>query len=417
MAMHHIVIGAGPAGVTACETLRQLDPASTISLIGGEAEPPYSRMAIPYLLVDHINEQGTYLRKTDNYYQDQRIDLVQASVTAIDPTQNRISLAQGDALNYDRLLIATGASPISLPIPGIDLPGVHSCWTLNDARAIVARATAGASVVLIGAGFIGSIIMEALVARGVHLTVVERDDRMVPRMLDEVAGNLLKRWCESKGVTVLTNSGVAGIEKHNSGLNVQLDDGNKLAADLVITATGVRSNTGFLDGAGIECDQGILVNAYLETNQPGVFAAGDVAQGRDYSSGDRSVQAIQPTAVEHGRIAAANMVNQKSVHHPGSLNMNILDTLGLVSTSFGNWMGVEEGDHAILLDEDRYRYLNLQFDDDYLTGASSLGHTEHVGVLRGLIRSRVPLGVWKQRLMQDPTRLMEAYLGSVQGMV
>ena len=415
--MHHIVIGAGPAGVTACETLRHLDPACRISLIGGEPEPPYSRMAIPYLLVENINEQGTYLRKTDNYFTDQQIEVRQEVVTAVNPQDNTITLAPGDTLAYDRLLIATGASPIKLPIPGIDLPGVHNCWTLADARAIAARATPGASLVLVGAGFIGCIILEALVKRGVQLTVVEREDRMVPRMLDEVAGGLLKRWCENKGITVLTNSGVASIEQDKKRLAVQLDTGDTLPADLVITATGVRSNVDFLVASGIEIDQGILVDPYLETNQKRIFAAGDVAQGRDYSTGGYAVQAIQPTAVEHGRIAAANMVNQYSVIHPGSLNMNVLDTLGLISASFGQWMGVEGGDQSILLDEDRYRYLNLQFDGDYLTGASSLGHTQHIGVLRGLIRSRVPLGVWKTRLMHDPTRLMEAYLGSVQGMV
>ena len=415
--MHHIVIGPGPAGVTACETLRQMDPACRISLIGDESEPPYSRMAIPYLLVDKIDEQGTYLRKTDNYYHNKRIDILQESVTSVNPKQKSITLAGGDTLNYDRLLIATGASPIQLPVPGIDLTGIHACWCLDDARAIAARATAGASVVLIGAGFIGCIIMEALVERGVRLTVVEREDRMVARMLDNVAGGLLKRWCESKGITVLTNSSVAGIEQSKTGLIIQLEKGDSLSADLVISATGVKSNVDFLAGSGIEIDQGILVDEYLETNQQGIFAAGDVAQGRDYSTGGYAVQAVQPTAVEHGRIAAANMVNQNSVHHAGSLNMNVLDTLGLISTSFGQWMGIEDGDHAILLDEDRYRYLNLQFDGDYLTGASSLGHTEHIGVLRGLIRSRVPLGVWKKRLIKDPTRLMEAYLGSVQGMV
>ena len=415
--MHHIVIGAGPAGVTACETLRHLDPACRISLIGGEPEPPYSRMAIPYLLVESINEQGTYLRKTANYFIEQQIEVRQEVVTSVNPQDNTITLAQGYTQVYDRLLIATGASPIKLPIPGIDLPAVHNCWTLADARAIADRATPGASVVLVGAGFIGCIILEALVKRGVQLTVVEREDRMVPRMLDEVAGGLLKRWCENKGITVLTNSGVASIEQDKKRLAVQLDTGDTLPADLVITATGVRSNVDFLAGSGIEIEQGILVNPYLETNQQGIFAAGDVAQGRDYSTGGYAVQAIQPTAVEHGRIAAANMVNQESMLHPGSLNMNVLDTLGLISASFGQWMGVEGGEHVVLIDEDRYRYLNLQFDGDYLTGASSLGHTQHIGVLRGLIRSRVPLGVWKARLMNDPTRLMEAYLGSVQGVV
>ncbi|MEW8702063.1 MAG: FAD-dependent oxidoreductase [Candidatus Thiodiazotropha sp.] len=413
--MHYIVIGAGPAGVTACETLRDLDPAAQITLIGGEPEPPYSRMAIPYLLVEQIDESGTYLRKREGHYADKGIEHIRMQVTRVDPQQRSVTLADGNSLNYDRLLIASGATPLKPPIPGIDLDGVHNCWTLEDARAIVERAKPGSPVVLIGAGFIGCIILESLVERDVKLTVVEKGDRMVPRMMDNVAGNLLKSWCESKGVRILTSSGVVGFTDLGSGLSVNLDSGESLSADLVITAMGVRANIDFLAGSGIDTDQGVLVNDYLETNQEDIFAAGDVAQGRDFSSGMDMVQAIQPTSVEHGRIAAFNMVRDGSIRHQGSLNMNVLDTLGLISSSFGLWMGVDGGDQATLLDEDEFRYLQLQFDGDYLIGASSLGHTQHIGVLRGLIRSRVPLGEWKGRLMKDPTRLMEAYLGSVQG--
>lgn len=415
--MHHVVIGAGPAGVTACETLRDLDAAARITLISGEPEPPYSRMAIPYLLVDAIKENGTYLRRPENYFPDHKIDVQHASVIAVKPEVKAISLENGDSLDYDRLLIATGASPIQPPIAGIDLPGVHQCWTLDDARAIAARAKPGTSVVLVGAGFIGCIILEALVVRGCKLTVVEREDRMVSRMLDTTAGGLLKRWCENKGVTVLTNTAVNQIEQKKKELSVSLDNGDAITAGLVITAAGVRSNVDFLNGSTIDTDQGILVDQYLQSNQEGVFAAGDVAQGRDFTTGGFAVQAIQPTAVEHGRIAATNMVKPDSLSYPGSLNMNVLDTLGLISISFGQWMGNADGDSAVLLDDAQYRYLNLQFDGEYLTGASSLGHTQHMGVLRGLIRSRVPLGIWKKRLMDDPTRLMEAYLGSVQSMV
>lgn len=414
--MRHIVIGAGPAGVTACETLRDLDPAAQITLVGAEPEPPYSRMAIPYLLVEDINESGTYLRHRDNYYSERGIEILRQAVSAVDPWNRTLALDNGDTLGFDRLLIATGASPLQPPIPGVDLPGVHSCWTLADARAIAERAKRDVPVVLIGAGFIGCIILEALVQRGVQLTVVEREDRMVARMLDATAGGLLKRWCERKGVAVLTSTNVSAIEQDGPDLAVSLDNGATLPAGLVITATGVQSNTGFLGGSDIDTGQGILVDEYLATNREGVFAAGDVAQGRDYSTGGFQVQAIQPTAVEHGRIAALNMVRGKSVAHQGSLNMNVLDTLGLISTSFGRWMGVAEGDSAVLVDEDRYLYFNLQFDGDHLAGASSLGHAQHIGVLRGLIRSRVPLGAWKQRLMDDPTRVMEAYLGSVQGL-
>ncbi len=415
--MHHVVIGAGPAGVTACETLRELDAGADITLISGEPEPPYSRMAIPYLLVDDIKEKGTYLRKSENYLSDRKIDLQHVSVSAVNPEAKSLTFENGDTLNYDRLLIATGASPIRPPIAGIDLPGVHQCWTLPDAREIAARARNGTSVVLVGAGFIGCIILEALVKRGCKLTVVEREDRMVSRMLDSTAGRMLKRWCESKGITVLTNTAVNEITEKGNNLSVSLDNGESITAGLVITAAGVKSNTDFLNGSSIDMKQGIVVDHHLQSSEQDIFAAGDVAQGRDFTSGDFAVQAVQPTAVEHGHIAATNMVKPASLSYPGSLNMNVLDTLGLISISFGQWMGVPDGESAVLLDESHYRYLNLQFDDEYLTGASSLGHTQHMGVLRGLIRSRVPLGIWKKRLTDDPTRLMEAYLGSVQSVV
>jgi NAD(P)H-nitrite reductase large subunit len=372
-------------------------------------------MAIPYLLVEQIDEGGTYLRKDEDHYRRNRIEHIRMAVIQVNPVQHSVTLSDGKTLTYDRLLIATGATPLKPPIPGIDLEGIHNCWTLEDARAIVARAKPGSPVVLIGAGFIGCIILEALVERGVKLTVVEKGDRMVPRMMDNVAGNLLKRWCENKGVRILTSSGVVGFTRLGEGLSVNLESGESLSADLVITAMGVRANIGFLSGAGIETDQGILVNDHLQTNWADIFAAGDVAQGRDFSSGAHLVQAIQPTSVEHGRIAAINMVNQDKLTHQGSLNMNVLDTLGLISSSFGQWMGIDGGEQATLLDEDEFRYIQLQFNGDYLIGASTLGHTQHIGVLRGLIRSRLPLGVWKARLMKDPTRLMEAYLGSIQG--
>jgi NAD(P)H-nitrite reductase large subunit len=269
--------------------------------------------------------------------------------------------------------------------------------------------------VLIGAGFIGCIIMESLVKRNVTLTVVEKGDRMVPRMLDDVAGGLLKRWCEAQGVQVMTESGVDAIETDGTTLRVHLDNGASLPAELVITAMGVRSNTAFLQGSGIQLDQGVLVDEHLQTNHVEIYAAGDVAQGRDFSSGGYSVQAIRTTAVEHARIAAHNMVGGEPIRHAGSINMNILDTLGLISASFGQWNGVPGGEQAALLNRDSYDYLILQFEEDRLIGASSLGHSQHLGVLRGLIRSQTRLGIWKRRLMQDPTRLMEAYLGSVQG--
>lgn len=410
--MHHVVVGAGPAGVIAAETLRRLDPDAKVVLVSDEPEPPYSRMAIPYLLTEKIHEDGTYLRKDNSHYKQHHIDVQQARVVAVEPTQNRIDLDNGASLVYERLLLCTGARPVLPPISGIESPGVHPCWTLGDARAILKLAQPGAKVVLIGAGFIGCIILEALAERGVQLTVVEMGDRMVPRMMNQTAGNMIKTWCERKGISVHTSTGVTSIEHGDNGvhpLRVRLSDGQQIPAKLVISAAGVRPNAEFLDGSGIELDNGILVDQHLQTNIPNIYAAGDVAKGRDFSTGNFEVHAIQPTASEHGRIAAQNMAG-KATLYPGSFNMNVLDTLGLVASSFGLWMGVDGGDSAERVDPERFRYLNLQFQDDILVGATSLGLTQHVGVLRGLIQGKVQLGEWKDRLMKDPARIMEAYL-------
>ena len=295
------------------------------------------------------------------------------------------------------------------PIPGITAPGVHSCWTLDDARHIHGLAKPGTNVVLMGAGFIGCIILEALAASGANLTVIEMGDRMVPRMLDQTAGNLLKSWCQNKGITVHTSTRVSAIEKTADGLNVTLDNGQTVPANLVVSATGVQPNIEFLTGSGVETEFGVLVDDHMQTNVEGIYAAGDVAQGIDFSTGEFSVQAIQPTAVEHGRVAALNMAGRHAAHR-GSLNMNVLDTVGLISSSFGLWMGINDGDSCSALDESRYRYLQLQFKDDVIVGAQALGLTQHVGVLRGLIQTGVRLGSWKAKLKADPSRLMEAYL-------
>ena len=411
--MQHVIIGAGPAGVIAAETLRRLDREAAIVLLGDESEPPYSRMALPYYLIDRIEEPGTWLRKDPAHFEKAGIEVRQARVSAVDTGKRRLGLEKGDDVPYDRLLIATGSHPVRPPIPGMDLPGIHSCWTLADGRAIAGTAGKGSKVVLMGAGFIGCIILEALALRGVELTVIEMEDRMVPRMMNQVAGGMIKKWCEKKGVRVLTSTRVESVEARGSGFSVKLHGGDDFEADVVITATGVRSNIAFLEGSGIKADHGVLVDEHLQTSATGVYAAGDVCQGRDFSTGEYSVQAIQPTAADHGRIAACNMAG-RSARHQGSVNMNVLDTIGLVSTSYGLWMGVDGGDSSELVDHGRFRYLSLQFEEDRLVGAQSVGLTGHVGVLRGLIQTRLPLGKWKGLLKKDPTRIMEAYLGSTQ---
>ena len=414
--MRHVIIGAGPAGVVAAETLRRVDPSSAIIVLGDEPEPPYSRMALPYLLAENVGEPGTYLRHGDRHFERLAIDVRRERVARLDPSNRLTVLGNGHEIAYDRLLIATGAHPVKPPIEGIDSEGVENCWTLADARRILAGTKPGSRVVLMGAGFIGCIVLEALAARGVDLVVVEMADRMLPRMMDEAGGAMIARWCESKGVAVRTGTRVTEVARSNGSLTLATDRGDPIEADLVVCATGVAPNIDFLAGAGIESDDGILVDHRLRTSADGVYAAGDVAQGPDFSTGQQEVHAIQPTAVEHGRIAALNMAGIDTPFR-GSLSMNVLNTLGLVSSSFGLWMGTDGGECSVATDEARSRYLRLEFEEDRIVGALALGLTQHVGVLRGLIQTRVRLGSWMRKLRDDPNLVMNAYLECTQGSV
>ncbi|MFO1273228.1 MAG: FAD-dependent oxidoreductase [Rubrivivax sp.] len=433
--MKHVILGAGPAGVIAAETLRKHAPNDEITLVGDEPEAPYSRMAIPYLLIGNIGEEGTHLRHGADHYGKLRINLQRGRAKTLDTAARKVTLEDGRTLDYDRLLIATGSSPATPPIPGIDGPGVHSCWTLADARFIMAEAKKGARVLQMGAGFIGCIIMEALAARGVQLSVVEMGDRMVPRMMGPTAGGMIKDWCQKKGVKVHTGARVEAIERPKAEapgllgkiasavglghaepaagapMKVKLSTGEVLEADLVISATGVKPNIGFLEGSGVRCLVGVLTDEHLETNVKGVYAAGDCAEAFDKVSGKTIVSAIQPNAAEQARVAALNMAGRPAELR-GVTQINVLDTLGLISASFGQWEGVKGGQHAELTTDGRH--LSLQFDGDRLVGCNAIGWTEHVGVMRGLVEGGVKLGPWKDKLLKDPTLLMEAYLASAQ---
>ena len=408
--MKHIILGNGPAGVVAAETLRRAAPADEILLVGNEDAPPYSRMAIPYLLEGNIDESGTYLRKADDHFAGLGIGQHRGRAVAVNSEKQTILFDDGHFESYDRLLIATGSHPVRPPIPGIDLPAVQTCWTLEDARAIADLARPGSRVLQLGAGFIGCIIMESLVKRGVHLTVVELGDRMVPRMMTPEAGSMIKRWVEKQGVRVVTRAGVERIEEGASApLTVILTAGDRIDCELLIVAAGVAPNVAFLEGTDVHVAKGVLVDDTMQTSVPGIYAAGDVAEAPDLFSGRHLVAAIQPNAADQARIAALNMAGQ-AARMKGVLAINVLDSMGMISSSFGEWQGVAGGEGVERADEARGRYISLQFDGDVLVGATAIGLTDHVGALRGLIQARTRLGAWKERLLETPTRFVEAFI-------
>lgn len=430
--MKHVILGNGPTGVVAAETIRKKCPDDTVIVVGDEHERPYSRMAIPYLLEGKIAESGTLLRHDRNHWRKERIDLVEARAVSVDGAARSVVLSNGETLDFDTLLLATGSKPVRPPIPGMDLPDVVSCWTLEDARAILERMRPGARVLQMGAGFIGCIIMEAIATSvgktGGSLTVVEMGDRMVPRMMTPAASALIRRWSEKAGVEVLTSTRVTAIEQNvpQGGLlsivfkrqnpkervRVTFGDGSTRNFDFVICATGVAPAIDYLKGSGVEIGKlgGIVVDERMQTTVPGIYAAGDCTESMDFSTGERMVNAIQPNAADQALVAGANMAGGDA-RTRGGLRMNVLETFGLISTSYGQWWGAEGGDHVEVVDEEAFAYLRLEFLGNRVIGATVVGRTHHIGALRGLIQTEVDLGAeWKARLVADPNRFMDAYL-------
>ena len=415
--MKHVILGNGTAGVIAAETIRKNAPDDDILLIGDEHVPPYSRTAIPHLLTGSIAEAGMWLRRDGNHFNRLRIAQQTGRAVHVSNRTRTVKMEDGSVIGFDRLLIATGASPRVPPIPGIDFPGVHACWTLGDARRIMQLARPGARVILIGAGFIGCIVMEALTARGVDLTVIERRDRMLPNMLSQGAGSMVRRWCERKGIKIRTSTRVTTIGSLLNDIGspriVWLSSGEQLQADLVVYSTGTVPNIGFLRGSGIKCLQGVVVDASMQSSVPGVYAAGDCAEAFDSMSGRNLISGVQPNAADQAYCAALNMTGKRAFQR-GARQIDVLDTMGLISSSFGQWQGVRGGQWAEFADEPGFRYLRLEFSHDVLIGCNAVGMTGHSTVLRSLIQHHVRLGEWKDRLLQDPTRLQDAYAACVE---
>jgi len=226
---------------------------------------------------------------------------------------------------------------------------------------------------------------------------------------------MIKRWVQKKGVAVHTSTRVELIRAGSGGapLEAHLSDGQRLKVDLVISATGVRPSIEFLQDSGIDCQRGVLTDARTQTSVPGIYAAGDCAEAFDAVTQKPTVSATQPNAVDQASCAALNMVGREA-QMSWVTQINVLDTLGLISSSFGQWQGVPGGEHVERSDEEAFKFLRLEFDRDVLVGANAIGLTQHVGVIRGLIQARARLGVWKDRLLRDPTLLGEAFIARTQ---
>jgi len=304
-----VIIGAGAAGHSAAETLRREGYQGKVTLIGADASVPYDR---PNLSKDYLAgnapEEWIPLRGRD-FYAEQKIDLrtgVQA--LAIDVAARTVALSDGTRLPYEALLLATGAEPVRLELPGADLPHVHSLRTLADSRAIIARAQHAKRAVVLGASFIGMEVAASLRARGLEVRVVAPQARPLERVLGPEVGDFVRTLHEAQGVIFHLGQVATSIE---AGRGVTLQSGEVLPAELVVAGIGVRPTLALAEGAGLALDRGVKVNTYLETSVPGIWAAGDIARWPDPHTGQDIRVEHWVVAQRQGQTAARNMLGRR----------------------------------------------------------------------------------------------------------
>ncbi len=303
-----VIVGGGAAGFAAAEMLRRVGYEGALTMLSDDEAPPVDR---PNLSKDYLagNAPEDWIPlRPDAFYAENQIDLrLKANVRAIDPRAREVALADGSRLGYDRLLLATGAEPVRLSLPGANLPQVRVLRSLADSRAIIAAAEGARRAVVIGSSFIGLEVAASLTVRKIEVHVVAPEARPMERVLGPQLGDFVRALHEEHGVVFHLGRKPAAVEPGR----VVLDDGAALPADLVVMGVGVRPRTALAEAAGLALDRGVRVDGYLATSAPDIFAAGDIARWPDPHSGKDIRVEHWVVAERQGQTAALNMLGRR----------------------------------------------------------------------------------------------------------
>lgn len=403
--MRTLIIGNSAAAVGVVESMRQHDREAEIVVISDEPyEMIYSRPMLSHYLGAEIEKSRLAYRGTDFHERYNVTPILGTRIVKIEPEEHRVRAASGEVYAYDRLVISTGGTPIVPPIPGVEMGGVYSFTRLDDAESII-RALEERVVrhcIVVGGGMIGMKATDALMKRGVSVTILELAPRILGAALDETGSRMMTGLLESAGVEVLTENTVETIHSSKGHIeSVTLRDGRILDCDLLVFGIGVRPNAGLAEEAGIEVNRGIVVDQYMRTSRPDIYAAGDVAEAYDLVVDMNRTVAIWPNAYRQGAVAGAHIVG---VSRPdeGGVAMNTVEVCDVPAMSIGS--GNASGDEYEVLverDEESHLYKRLVLDDNRLVGAILIGDVGRAGIYTGLIRSKVDVRDCRDGLLRE----------------
>lgn len=428
----YLIVGNGAAGATAAETLRERDPRGEITVVSAEPHPMYSRPGLAYLLSGEIPEQQV-LARSPEWYRRLELRVVQGAAARLDPAGRRVHLADGRALAYDRLLIATGARAVDLPYPGAGLDGVVCLDTLDGTRDLLKRLKRARRGIVLGGGITALEMAEGFAHHKVETHYLLRRDVLWASVLNRAESDLLAERMVNRGVRLHFNTEAAEVlgDRRGRVAGIRLKSGQAMACDLVGAGIGVRPQLDWVQGSGIRIDKAILVDDHLAASLPDIFAAGDCAQAWDPWAGQHVLDVLWPTAVAQGRTAARNMAGESAAYLKGT-PFNACLLFGLHLTAIGQLGGSREADEPEVVQhisrgtsevwslrpraydsawsQDGHNTVRLALSGERLVGAVLIGDQSLADPLRFLIDQRLDLGPLRpvlQRGGPDMARLVQ----------
>ena len=406
MSTSHVIIGDGIAGASAAETIREADPDASVTVLTDEGEALYNRILIKEFAKGKLPEAPISIHEPE-WYDERDIDLqLNTHVTDIDPDAHEIQTHEGDTYEYDKLLVATGGTPAQLPVENSDADGIHHFWTFQDARGIREHADEADQGIIVGAGLLGIDLAAVCAAQEIDAKYLMRGNRWWRYALSEEGAEIIHEALEENGVEPVFESGVDHFEVDDDGrVTGAVDpDGNHYDGEWAGVAIGLDFNTEFLNGTGLELDDGVVVDEYMQTNVEDIYAAGDLTQFYDTILDSQAQNGAWGSAKEQGSVAGTNMVadaEEKEFRWVSSYSITHFDFPFL---SFGHpTRGDDEAERKYSDSEWR----RLAFEDGQLIGGVLIGDLSQQSTFKKLIRQERQVADKKELLLEKDVDLEE----------
>ncbi len=396
--MSTVIIGNGPAAISAVEAIRAAGFNENITVVSKEPFPAYTPCFLAQYVSGEAPKEKLYYRD-GRFYERNKVDVILGvGAEGVDVDSKEVNLSDGKSLRYDKLLIAAGAVPVIPPIDGIVGDGVYTFKSLNDADKIIKALNDTKSVVVMGAGFIGLEIAEALTKRDCHVTVVEKESHILPRMLDQKSAEFVVEHLEKNGVKIVAGTSITRVQRDKNGslTGIETDRSGLIKCDALVVAVGIRPNIAIVKDSSILTATGIVVDDHLRTNIPDVYAAGDIAEIE--MDGKRKLSPIHINAVKTGKVAGANMVGIDCRVHSLPIDMNVIKLFGMYVASFG----VPKGEKVIELYNGKTLRKIFLDRDEHIKGVQLIGSIEKAGVYLSAMQKNITPHVKIKKLISRP---------------